>query len=31
VLPDGRLRLDEQCHWESRPGGGTSVVEEITT
>jgi hypothetical protein len=30
VLPDGRLRLDEQWQWESRPGGGTSVVEELT-
>lgn len=30
VLPDGRLRLDEKWQWESRPGGGTSVVEELT-
>ncbi|RKR92539.1 hypothetical protein BDK92_6980 [Micromonospora pisi] len=29
VLPDGRLRLDETWQWESRPGEGTSVVEEI--
>ncbi|NUT36523.1 MAG: hypothetical protein HOV79_26005 [Hamadaea sp.] len=28
-LPDGRLRLDETWTWESRPGGGTSVVEEL--
>jgi len=29
VLPDGRLRLDETWAWESRPGEGTSTVEEI--
>lgn len=29
TLPDGRLRLDETWHWESRPGSGTSAVEEI--
>jgi hypothetical protein len=29
VLQDGRLRLDEKWQWESRPGGGTSVVEEL--
>lgn len=29
VLPDGRLRLDEAWAWESRPGEGTSAVEEI--
>jgi len=29
MLPDGRLRLDEKWQWESRPGGGTSVVEEV--
>lgn len=29
VLPDGRLRLDEQWRWESRAGGGTSLVEEL--
>jgi hypothetical protein len=29
VLHDGRLRLDEKWQWESRPGGGTSVVEEL--
>jgi hypothetical protein len=28
-LDDGRLRLREQWSWESRPGSGTSVVEEI--
>lgn len=28
-LPDGRLRLDEKWEWESRPGSGTSVVEEL--
>jgi hypothetical protein len=29
TLPDGRLRLDEDWAWESKPGSGTSVVEEI--
>ncbi|REE99354.1 hypothetical protein [Thermomonospora umbrina] len=29
VLPDGRLRLEETWEWESRPGSGTSVVEEV--
>lgn len=29
VLPDGRLRLNEDWRWESRLGAGTSVVEEI--
>jgi len=28
-LPDGRVRLEETWEWESRPGRGTSVVEEI--
>lgn len=28
-LPDGRLRLVEKWEWESRPGSGTSVVEEL--
>ncbi|MFF5358829.1 hypothetical protein ACFY4I_05395 [Streptomyces scabiei] len=28
-LPDGRVRLEETWEWESRPGSGTSVVEEI--
>jgi hypothetical protein len=28
-LPDGRLRLHERWEWESQPGSGTSVVEEI--
>jgi nicotinamidase-related amidase len=28
-LPDGRLRLDERWEWESRPGGGTSTLEEV--
>ena len=27
-LPDGRLRLHETWEWESRPGSGTSTVEE---
>ena len=29
VLPDGRLRLHEIWAWESQPGAGTSVVEEV--
>ncbi|WP_428966800.1 hypothetical protein [Micromonospora fluostatini] len=29
VLPDGRLRLHETWEWESRPGSGTSVIEEL--
>lgn len=29
VLADGRLRLEESWEWESRPGTGTSAVEEI--
>ncbi|MGW0664115.1 hypothetical protein [Streptodolium elevatio] len=29
-LPDGRLLLDETWEWESRPGQGTSAVEEVT-
>jgi hypothetical protein len=29
VLPDGRLRLEEAWAWESKPGAGTSSVEEI--
>lgn len=29
TLPDGRLRLDEQWAWETKPGAGTSAVEEI--
>lgn len=28
-LGDGRLRLDETWAWESRPGSGTSTVEEL--
>jgi hypothetical protein len=28
VLPDGRLRFDEDWAWESKPGSGTSAVEE---
>ncbi|RPK66147.1 hypothetical protein EES43_06520 [Streptomyces sp. ADI96-02] len=27
-LADGRVRLEEAWAWESREGGGTSVVEE---
>jgi len=29
ALADGRLRLDERWAWESRPGEGTSAVEEV--
>lgn len=29
LLDDGRLRLHEQWSWDSKPGSGTSVVEEI--
>lgn len=28
LLPDGRIRSRETWAWESRPGTGTSVVEE---
>ncbi|WP_112466722.1 hypothetical protein [Streptomyces triticisoli] len=28
-LPDGRVRLEEAWRWESQPGSGTSVVEEL--
>ncbi|MEV4561003.1 hypothetical protein AB0K51_28950 [Kitasatospora sp. NPDC049285] len=28
-LADGRLRMDETWRWESRPGSGTSAVEEV--
>jgi hypothetical protein len=29
ALADGTLRLDERWAWESRPGEGTSAVEEV--
>ncbi|MFB7654825.1 MULTISPECIES: hypothetical protein [unclassified Streptomyces] len=29
-LPDGQVRLEESWEWESRPGSGTSVVEQVT-
>jgi hypothetical protein len=29
VLPDGRVRMYETWTWESRPGSGESVVEEV--
>src|SRR5262245_40023099 len=29
TLPDGRLRLDEDWSWESKPGVGKSTAEEI--
>ena len=28
-LPDGRLRLEEQFQWESKPGTGTNIFEQI--
>jgi hypothetical protein len=31
VLADGRVRLHEKWRWESRPGEGTSIVEEVPT
>lgn len=30
TLADGRLRLDEEWAWESKPGAGSSASEEIT-
>jgi hypothetical protein len=29
TLPGGRLRLSEEWAWESRPGSGTSVEDEV--
>jgi hypothetical protein len=29
LLDDGRLRMHEQWTWDSKPGSGTSVVEEV--
>lgn len=29
VLADGRLQLHEHFQWESRPGSGTNVLEEV--
>jgi hypothetical protein len=29
VLSDGRIRLDEAWAWESKPGVGTSAIEEL--
>lgn len=29
VLEDGRVRFHETWAWESRPGTGTSIVEEL--
>jgi hypothetical protein len=29
VLADGRVRFEESWAWESRPGTGTSIVEEV--
>ncbi len=30
VLPDGRVRLQEDWAWESRAGSGRSAVEELS-
>ena len=30
TLGDGRLRLDEDWTWESKPGAGTSAAEEVS-
>lgn len=30
ILGDGRIRFHESWSWESRPGAGNSVVEEIS-
>ncbi|HXH56326.1 hypothetical protein [Iamia sp.] len=27
-LADGRLRINETWQWESKPGAGTSILEE---
>jgi hypothetical protein len=29
VLADGRVRMQEHFTWESRPGAGTNVLEEV--
>lgn len=29
-LDDGRLRLHEEWEWDSKPGSGSSVLEEVT-
>jgi hypothetical protein len=29
ALADGRLRLHESWQWESQPGAGSSVVDEV--
>jgi hypothetical protein len=29
ILPDGRVLLHETWEWESRPGSGTSLLEEV--
>jgi hypothetical protein len=29
LLPDGRLRLDEDWTWESKAGAGVSAIEEV--
>jgi hypothetical protein len=30
TLEDGRLRLHEEWEWDSKPGSGSSVLEELT-
>lgn len=29
VLDDGRLRVEDEWEWESKPGAGESVLEEV--
>jgi len=31
LLDDGRLRSHETWEWDSRPGSGTSIVEELVS
>jgi hypothetical protein len=28
-LPDGRVRIEDEWEWESKPGGGRSLLEEV--
>lgn len=29
LLADGRVRVEDEWEWESRPGGGETVLEEV--
>ncbi|WP_396613066.1 hypothetical protein ACH9L7_07325 [Haloferax sp. S1W] len=29
LLDDGRVRIEDEWEWESKPGGGRSVLEEV--